>query len=56
MVAAAAVKAFGMDDSLCLGHEHYPGDLLRPDDGPSTHVQRQQPKRGFLGKLFGRKS
>lgn len=34
--AVAAVKAFGLDDSLCLGHEHYPGDLLRPD-GPSTH-------------------
>jgi hypothetical protein len=28
--AVAAVKAFGMDDSLCLGHEHHPGDLLRP--------------------------
>lgn len=34
--AVAAVKAFGLDDRLCLGHEHYPGDLLRPD-GPSTH-------------------
>lgn len=38
--AVAAVKAFGMDDSLCLGHEHYPGDLLRPD-GPSTHPARK---------------
>lgn len=37
--AVAAVKAFGLDDSLCLGHEHYPGDLLRPD-GPSTHPTR----------------
>jgi hypothetical protein len=37
--AVAAVKAFGIDDSLCLGHEHYPGDLLRPD-GPSTHAAR----------------
>jgi hypothetical protein len=34
--AVAAVKAFGLDDRLCRGHEHYPGDLLRPD-GPSTH-------------------
>jgi hypothetical protein len=34
--AVAAVKAFGMDDSLCLGLRHYPGDLLRPV-GPSTH-------------------
>jgi hypothetical protein len=38
--AVAAVKAFGLDDSLCLGHEHYPGDLLRPD-GPSTHPQHR---------------
>jgi hypothetical protein len=35
--AVAAVKAFGIDDSLCLGHPHYPGDLLRPE-GPSTHL------------------
>ena len=34
--AVAAVKAFGMDDSLCLGLPNYPGDLLRPQ-GPSTH-------------------
>jgi hypothetical protein len=34
--AVAVVKAFGVDDALCLGHPHYPGDLLRPK-GPSTH-------------------
>ncbi|WP_296927038.1 PoNi-like cognate immunity protein [Polaromonas sp.] len=27
--AVAAAKAFGLDDSLCVGHPHYPGDLLR---------------------------
>lgn len=37
--AVAAVKAFNIDDSLCLGHKHYPGDLLRPDK-PSTHKKR----------------
>ncbi|MCW2291949.1 hypothetical protein M2262_001999 [Pseudomonas sp. BIGb0408] len=42
--AVAAVKAFELDDSLCLGHEHYPGDLLRPD-GPSTHPGRSEPNR-----------
>lgn len=53
--AVAAVKAFGLDDSLCLGHEHYPGDLLRPD-GPSTHPAREEEtKPGFFAKLFGRK-
>jgi hypothetical protein len=34
--AVAAVKAFDLDDSLCLGHEHYPGDLLRPQGVMST--------------------
>lgn len=53
--AVGAVKAFGLDDSLCLGHEHYPGDLLRPD-GPSTHPPRAEvaPKPGFLARLFGK--
>ena len=36
--AVAAVKAFGLDDSSCLGHEHYPGDLLR-SGLPTTHPQ-----------------
>jgi len=53
--AVAAVKAFGLDDSLCLGHEHYPGDLLRPD-GPRTHPLRNEaePKQGLLARLFGK--
>ncbi len=37
--AVAAVKAFDLDDSLCLGHPNYPGDLLRPN-GPSTHPEQ----------------
>jgi hypothetical protein len=37
--AAAAAKVFGLDDSLCLGHRHYPGDFLRPN-GPTTHPVR----------------
>lgn len=39
--AIAAVKVFGLDDSLCLGHSHYPGDLLRPNS-PSTHPLRPE--------------
>lgn len=63
--AVAAVKAFGLDDSLCLGHEHYPGDLLRPD-GPSTHPVRSDvetqpeasppattPAKNWFKKLLG---
>lgn len=52
--AVAAVKSFGLDDSLCLGHEHYPGDLLRPD-GPSTHPVREEPKASWLSRLLKRK-
>lgn len=53
--AVAAVKAFGLDDSLCLGDEHYPGDLLRPD-GPTTHPQRSdeaEPKKHWLRRWLG---
>jgi Domain of unknown function (DUF1911)/Domain of unknown function (DUF1910) len=50
--ATAAVYAFQLDDSQCLGHEHYPGDLLRPDQ-PSTHIQRsQEAKRGWFSRLW----
>jgi len=65
--AVAAVKAFSLDDTLCLGHEHYPGDLLRPD-GPSTHPLRPEEETlstppeppatdrpGIWSRLFGRK-
>lgn len=66
--AVAAVKAFGLDDSLCLGHPNYPGDLLRPD-GPSTHPKRpdetsatrtptvmtsRPAQKGWLARLLGR--
>lgn len=44
--AVAIAKVFKIDDSLCLGHEHYPGDLLRPD-GPSTHPERYGMKVWF---------
>lgn len=49
--AVAAVKAFSLDDSLCLGHEHYPGDLLRPN-GPSTHPAKAWQGRSWFSKLF----
>lgn len=39
--AVAVAKAFGIDDTPCLGHPHYPGDLLRPD-GPSTHPRMHE--------------
>jgi hypothetical protein len=52
--AVAAAKAFSLDDGLCLGHEHYPGDLLRPN-GPSTHPLLEEPKASWVVRLFGKK-
>jgi hypothetical protein len=51
--AAVAAKVFAIDDSLCLGHEHYPGDLLRLD-GPSTHAVPRPGRKSFLAGLLGR--
>jgi hypothetical protein len=51
--AAVVAKVFSIDDRLCLGHEHYPGDFLRPD-GPSTHPARKEAKSGVLRRLFGK--
>lgn len=51
--AVAAVKAFGLDDNLCLGHEHYPGDLLRPNE-PSTHPVQVAQKTSWLKRLTGK--
>lgn len=67
--AVAAVKAFGLDDMLCLGHEHYPGDLLHPDTSTThgrcddvssvvTKIDDFEPatiKVGLLSKLFGKR-
>jgi hypothetical protein len=60
--AVAAVKALGINDELCLGHRHYPGDLLRPT-GPSTHSARIDNielldravvvRKGILSRIFG---
>lgn len=52
--AVAAVKAFDLDDYLCLGHEHYPGDLLRPL-GPSTHPKREDPNKNWFAKFFSQR-
>lgn len=64
--AVAVVKAFGLDDRLCLGHEHYPGDLLHPltfgtvhssgvDEKPSsanTQGRTTVGKEGFFSRFF----
>lgn len=42
--AVAAVKAFGLDDSLCVGHPHYPGDLLRAEQITAPDVSRLLPE------------
>jgi len=47
--AVAAVKAFGIDDTGCLDHPHYPGDLIQdgrspryPDPVPTTGTDMSQ--------------
>lgn len=42
--AVAAVKAFGLDDSQCVGHPHYPGDLLRRDVVTPPDMSRLLPE------------
>lgn len=53
--AVACVKAFGLDDHLCLGHEHYPGDFLRPN-GPSTHPNRHGLMAWFKNSFTGKRN
>ena len=58
--AAAVAKAFGIDDSLCLGHPNYPGDLLRDGRSPRHadtasafhQVSRARSARSWIGRLF----
>lgn len=40
--AVAATKAFALDDSLCLGHPNYPGDLLRPSMQTELRLQNDE--------------
>lgn len=49
--AVAAAKALGMDDHLCRGLPHYPGDLLHPD-GPSTHPAASATVKARAEKLI----
>lgn len=51
--AVVVSKALGIDDGLCLGHQNYPGDLLRPGE-PTTHPIRLEARGGFFRRLFSR--
>jgi hypothetical protein len=52
--AAAAVKVFNLDDSLCIKHEHYPHDLVK--DTQENKVEELAKKPSFLARLFGKNS
>ena len=61
--AAAVAKVFRIDDSLCLDHPNYPGDLVTdgrspryPDPDPIAEPvsTTAQAPRGFLSRLFGK--
>lgn len=61
--AVSVVKAFAIDDSRCLGLEHYPGDLLRPNDGSLPAAKQKiepaivasEHQRGWWARLLGKK-
>lgn len=49
--AVAVVKAFGIDDSLCLGHPNYPSDLLRSSQVTASDQTRlPKPLKEWLAK------
>lgn len=61
--AAAIAKAFRIDDTPCLDHPNYPGDLLQdgrspryPDPEQPAEVEpspaRAKPSRGLFSRLF----
>ncbi|NIE75373.1 DUF1911 domain-containing protein [Pantoea sp. Ap-967] len=52
--AVAVVKAFGLDDRLCLGHQHYPQALLHEASPLPPPPVAQPEKRSFWQKLLGR--
>ncbi|MDD2034209.1 DUF1911 domain-containing protein [Pseudomonas sp. N-137] len=51
--AVAAVKIFGLDDSDCIGHEHYPGDLLHPSE-EAVPTPEPVAKPRWWARLLGR--
>lgn len=66
--AVAVVEAFGIDDSLCLDHPNYPGDLIKDGRSPrhadtasslsdenavkSDHSPAVKPTRHWLSRLL----
>ncbi|MCQ2993169.1 PoNi-like cognate immunity protein [Pseudomonas syringae] len=52
--AIAAVEAFKLDDSRCVGHPHYPGDLLCPEVAGTHGPQKEGKKIRRLREAFGR--
>lgn len=53
--AAAVAKAFDIDDTLCLGHPNYPGDLIRDGRAPRYPDQMLPVRKSWIGRLFGGK-
>lgn len=50
---AIFVKVFGLEDSDCIGHEHYPGDLLHPNE-KVVPTPDSSAKSGWWRRLLGR--
>ncbi len=59
--AVAVAKAFNIDDTLCLDHPNYPGDLLKDGRSPRYPDPVPEPealpvKQGWWARLFGSKT
>ena len=51
--AVAVVKAFGLDDQGCIGHEHYPSDLLHANNEIAAPANIDA-KPGWWARLLGK--
>lgn len=51
--AVAVAKAFNIDDTLCLDHPHYPGDLLKDGRSPRYPDTSALVQKNWLGRFFG---
>lgn len=53
--AVAVAKAFHIDDSLCLDHPYYPGDLIKDGRCPRYPDPPDAIPRSWFSRVFGKK-
>lgn len=53
--AVAVARAFKIDDTLCLDHPNYPGDLIQDGRAPRYPDSSPTTRESWLGRLLSRK-